>query len=42
MGLVAWRRQASFAEPNPATSNKDPDTGVQQNFRFALNKGRPK
>lgn len=31
----------SFAEPSPAPGDKDPETGVQRNYWFALNPDRP-
>jgi putative SOS response-associated peptidase YedK len=31
----------SFAEPSPAPNDKDPETGVQKNFWFALDESRP-
>ncbi|KQZ95866.1 hypothetical protein ASD64_18325 [Mesorhizobium sp. Root157] len=31
----------SFAEPSPTPSDKDPETGIQRNFWFALSKERP-
>lgn len=31
----------SFAEPSPNPGDKDPDTGIQRNFWFALNEERP-
>ncbi|AZO59691.1 SOS response-associated peptidase [Mesorhizobium sp. M1A.F.Ca.IN.022.06.1.1] len=31
----------SFAEPSPTPNDKDPETGIQRNFWFALNEERP-
>ncbi|BCG94188.1 SOS response-associated peptidase [Mesorhizobium sp. 131-2-1] len=31
----------SFAEPSPEANDKDPETGVQRNYWFALNGDRP-
>ncbi|TIX69950.1 MAG: SOS response-associated peptidase, partial [Mesorhizobium sp.] len=31
----------SFAEPSPTPGDKDPDTGIQKNYWFALNEERP-
>lgn len=31
----------SFAEPSPEKNDKDPETGVQRNYWFALNEDRP-
>ena len=31
----------SFAEPSPKPGDKDPDTGIQRNYWFALNGERP-
>jgi putative SOS response-associated peptidase YedK len=31
----------SFAEPSPTPNDKDPETGIQKNFWFALNESRP-
>ena len=31
----------SFAEPSPTPNDKDPETGVQKNFWFALDESRP-
>ncbi|MER9133572.1 SOS response-associated peptidase [Mesorhizobium sp. M0768] len=31
----------SFAEPSPTAGDKDPETGIQRNFWFALNEDRP-
>ncbi|MDF3153251.1 SOS response-associated peptidase [Mesorhizobium sp. XAP10] len=31
----------SFAEPSPTPSDKDPETGIQRNYWFALNEDRP-
>lgn len=31
----------SFAEPSPTPGDKDPATGIQRNFWFALNESRP-
>lgn len=31
----------SFAEPSPTPGDKDPETGIQRNYWFALNEDRP-
>lgn len=31
----------SFAEPSPTPGDKDPETGIQRNFWFALSEDRP-
>jgi putative SOS response-associated peptidase YedK len=31
----------SFAEPSPTPNDKDPETGIQRNFWFALDESRP-
>ncbi|MFC3326181.1 SOS response-associated peptidase [Mesorhizobium cantuariense] len=31
----------SFAEPSPTPGDKDPETGIQRNYWFALNQDRP-
>lgn len=31
----------SFAEPSPTPGDKDPETGIQRNYWFALNSDRP-